>query len=299
MGRKKNVFSGCATALVTPFYRGEIDFSSLGELIDFQIANGADALVLLGTSGEASTISEQEREKIISFGAGRIAKRVPLIVGCGSNCTETSVKYSKSAEVLGADALLVVTPYYNKASESGLCAHYKSVAASVSLPIIIYNVPSRTGVSVPMSVYRELSRVDNIVAVKEASGNIAYAEELCSLYGSYFDVYSGNDDIILPLLSLGAKGVISATANIVPSYIHQLCREYEAGNIEKSRQIQLYLLPLIKEMFAEVNPIPVKTALSLMGMCHEEFRLPMCKSTRSRHIRDILRRYSLIGKQNT
>lgn len=296
MGRKKIVFSGCGTALVTPFNKGEIDFLSLGELIDFQIANGADALVLLGTSGEASTISEQEREKIISFGAQRIAKRVPLIVGCGSNCTETAVKYSKSAETLGADALLVVTPYYNKASESGLCAHYKSVAGSVSVPIIIYNVPSRTGVNIPMSVYRELCRVDNIVAVKEASGNIAYAEELCSLFGSYFSVYSGNDDIILPLLSLGAKGVISATSNIVPSHIHQLCREYEAGNAEKSRQIQLYLLPLIKEMFAEVNPIPVKTALSMMGMCQAEFRLPMCRSTRTRQIHDILRKYSLIGK---
>ena len=277
MGRKKIVFSGCGTALVTPFCKGEVDFLSLGELIDFQIANGADALVLLGTSGEASTISEAEREKIISFGAQRIAKRVPLIVGCGSNCTETAVKYSKSAEASGADALLVVTPYYNKASEVGLCAHYKTVAGSVSIPIIIYNVPSRTGVNIPMSVYRELCRIDNIVAVKEASGNIAYAEELFSLFGSYFNVYSGNDDIILPLLSLGAKGVISVLSNIVPRAVHDMVKMYLDGNTAASSELQLKYLDLCNSLFSDVNPIPIKEAMNMMGMEVGSCRLPLAQ----------------------
>ena len=260
MGRKKSVFSGCATALITPFKNGEIDYISLENLIDFQINNGADAIVLLGTTGEASAISDGERAECISFAKRKIQKRIPLIVGTGSNNTERAVRYSKNAEELGADAVLVVTPYYNKASETGLTLHYKSIAKAVDLPIIIYNVPSRTGVNIPMKVYGALSKIDNIVGVKEASGNITYVYELLSLYSSDFDVYSGNDDMILPILTLGGKGAISVASNIVPSYIHQLCAEFFHGNISKSMEIQLYLRSLIKELFAEVNPIPVKTA---------------------------------------
>lgn len=294
MGRKKSVFSGCATALITPFKNGEIDYVSLENLIDFQINNGADAIVLLGTTGEASTVWESERAEIISFAKRKIKKRIPLIVGTGSNNTEQAIRYSKTAEQLGADAVLVVTPYYNKASEAGLCLHYKSIAKAVNLPIIIYNVPSRTGVNIPMKVYGSLAKIDNIVGIKEASGNISYIYELLSLHSHDFDIYSGNDDMILPVLTLGAKGVISVASNIVPSYIHQLCAEFFDGNISKSMELQLYLREMIKEMFAEVNPIPVKTALYEMGMCENEFRLPMCKSTRGKQINELLKRYSII-----
>ncbi|MBO5287389.1 MAG: 4-hydroxy-tetrahydrodipicolinate synthase [Clostridia bacterium] len=293
MGRKRTIFTGCATALVTPFFGNEVDYNALSELIEFQLSRGVDALVLLGTTGEASCITESERRELIAFAKRKINARVPLIVGTGSNSTEVAVRYTKMAEELGADGCLVVTPYYNKASDKGLEMHYKEIAKSVKIPIILYNVPSRTGVNIPMSVYGALSKMDNIVAVKEACGNIAYISELASKYGDYFDIYSGCDELILPILSLGGKGVISVVSNIVPSYVHQLCREFSEGSREKSLELQLYLNPLIKEMFAEVNPIPIKTALSQMSLCKADFRLPLCHSTRREQISKILKKYKL------
>lgn len=294
MGRKKSLFFGSATALVTPFFDGNVDYIAFGEIIEHQISNGTDAIVILGTTGEASTIYENERSEIITFAKRKIGGRVPLIVGTGSNATSVAVRYTKSAEALGADGCLVVSPYYNKATPKGLVMHYKEIAKSVKIPIIVYNVPSRTGVNIPLSVYGELASQENIVAVKEAGGSISYTEELIEKYKDFYDIYTGCDELILPTLALGGKGAISVVSNIVPSYVHQLCCEYARGNFDKARELQLYLSPLIKELFCEVNPIPVKTALYKMGMCKNEFRLPMCKSTREKQLSAILRQYSII-----
>ena len=294
MGRKKSLFFGSATAIVTPFWDGQIDYLSFGEMIDHQLGCGTDAIVILGTTGEASTIYENERCEIINFAKRKIGARVPLIVGTGSNATSVAIRYSKTAEALGADGCLVVTPYYNKATPKGLCKHYKEIAKSVNIPIIMYNVPSRTGVSIPVEAYKELSAIDNIVGVKEASGSLGYITELIQKYGSCFDFYTGCDELILPTLALGGKGTVSVVSNIMPSHVHQLCYEFASGNIKKARELQLYLIPLIKELFAEVNPIPVKTALYQMGLCKNEFRLPMCGSTREKQIVAVLKQYNLI-----
>lgn len=294
MGRKKILFKGCATAIVTPFSQGYVDYLSFGELIERQISSGCDAIVILGTTGESSTIYENERHEIISFAKRKIAKRVPLIVGTGSNATSVAIRYTKMAEELGADGCLVVSPYYNKATQRGLIEHYKAIAKSVKFPIILYNVPSRTGVNIPIDVYEKLSKIDNIVGIKEASGNVSYTEEIIKNFGSYYSVYSGCDELTLPILSLGGDGVISVISNIVPSRMHQLCYEYFNGSTEKATDLQLELIPLIKEMFKEVNPIPVKTALYIMGLCKDEFRLPMCHSSREAQIRKLLTKYNLI-----
>ena len=291
---KQTLFKGSATAIVTPFRNGGIDYEAFGSLIDFQLENNTDALVILGTTGESATISESERYEIIAFAKRKINKRVPLIVGTGTNNTQVSLRYSKSAQGQGADGLLIVTPYYNKATERGLIEHYSLIAKSVNVPIILYNVPSRTGVNIPISVYKALSSIENIVAIKEASGNIAYTLELLhACYGSY-DIYSGCDDLTLPILSLGGKGVISVVSNIVPKIMHTLCQEFENGNHQRATELQLYLSPLIKEMFSEVNPVPVKTALYLMGKIQNELRLPLCSSTRLDSVEAILQQYNLI-----
>lgn len=291
---KQKLFKGSATAIVTPFRNGGIDYEAFGSLIDFQLENNTDALVILGTTGESATISESERYEIIAFAKRKINKRVPLIVGTGTNNTQVSLRYSKSAQGQGADGLLIVTPYYNKATERGLIEHYSLIAKSVNVPIILYNVPSRTGVNIPISVYKALSSIENIVAIKEASGNIAYTLELLhACYGSY-DIYSGCDDLTLPILSLGGKGVISVVSNIVPKIMHTLCQEFENGNHQRATELQLYLSPLIKEMFSEVNPVPVKTALYLMGKIQNELRLPLCSSTRLDSVEAILQQYNLI-----
>lgn len=294
MGRKRSLFFGSATAIITPFTGNNVDYIAFGELIEYQLSNGTDAIVILGTTGEASTVYENERSEIISFAKRKINSRVPLIVGTGSNATSVAVRYTKTAEALGADGCLVVSPYYNKATANGLCQHYKAIARSVKIPIIMYNVPSRTGVNIPMSVYGTLAKTENIVAVKEAGGNLTYTEELIEKHGDSYDVYTGCDELTLPTLSLGGSGVISVTGNLLPSHMHQLCTEFKNGNAEKARELQLYLSPMIKELFCEVNPIPVKTALSIMGMCEPAFRLPLCKSTRERQITAILKKYKLI-----
>jgi len=294
MKNKKSVFKGVATALITPFKNGEIDFESLGRLIDFQIDNGAQAICVLGTTGEASTVSENERYDIIAFARRKIAGRVPLIVGSGTNNTEVSLRYSKTALALGADALLLVSPYYNKASARGICEHYLKIAKGVDLPIILYNVPSRTGVSIPISVYKELGGIESIVGIKEASGNFSYLCEILDTCGDFFDVYCGNDDLTLPTLALGGSGVISVCSNIVPCQMAELCNAFFDNNIALARGIQLGLSELIKELFAQVNPIPIKCACSLMGMCENELRLPLCASEREKELMQVLKKYALI-----
>ncbi len=291
MSNKKLLFEGVATALITPFCNGEIDYISLGNLINFQIDNGADALVLLGTTGEASTISEGERQELVSFAKSIIKKRIPLIVGTGTNNTEVTLRYSRNAYYQGADGLLIVTPYYNKSTPKGLCDHYLSVAKAVDLPIIIYNVPSRTGVNIPISTYKELSRVENLVGIKEASGSIGYFTEILDTCGDLFALYTGNDDLILPSVALGGKGAISVVSNLMPSKVAELCKSITKGNLQKGRELQLYLSKLIKAMFIEVNPIPVKYAMSLLGYCENSLRLPLCVSTREDDIRNTLRAY--------
>ena len=274
---KKEIFRGAATAIITPFKNGEIDFEALSRLIDFQIGRGVDALVITGTTGESSTLDEEEHKSILRFALEKIDGRVPAIAGTGSNNISHATKMSRYASELGYDGLLVVTPYYNKATERGLIESYIQIADSSRVPLILYNVPTRTCCNITLPVYRALAEHENIVGVKEASGNISAIAELFSECGDYFDIYSGNDDQTLPLLSLGGKGVISVVSNIIPNIMHDLCSLWFDGDIEACRKIQLEYLPLMKAMFCEVNPIPVKTALNALGFCEQEFRLPMCE----------------------
>lgn len=274
---KKSIFAGVATALVTPILNGEVDYISLGKLIEFQINSGIDALVICGTTGESCTLSDDEHKAILQFALEKADGRVPMIAGTGSNDTLHAVQMSRFASELGYDALLVVTPYYNKATERGLIQSYLKIADAARCPIIPYNVPMRTCCNITMPVYRELAKHENIVAVKEASGNISAVAELISEYGDDLDVYSGNDDQTLPLLALGGKGVISVVSNIIPREMTDLCNKWFDGDTKKCRRLHEKHLKLMKMMFCEVNPIPVKTALSLMGLCSAEMRLPMCE----------------------
>ncbi|MBR7101906.1 MAG: 4-hydroxy-tetrahydrodipicolinate synthase [Clostridia bacterium] len=294
MKNKKELPRGCITAIVTPFTEDGIDINAYGDIIDFQIESGVNGIVVLGTTGESPTVDEGERRELISFAKERIGGRVPLIVGTGSNNTKRTQNYTRDAEKYGADGILAVTPYYNKASINGLIEHYKEIASVTSLPIILYNVPSRTGLDMGTPTLEGLYDTENIVAVKEASGNVLRSEKILNAFGDRYDVYSGCDELTLPILSIGGKGVISAVGNIVPNEMSALCQAFFDGNIKKSAELQLYLYDLIDEMFAEVNPIPVKTALSLMGKCKDIFRLPICPSTRKEKIKEILSRYNLI-----
>lgn len=276
-----SIFQGSAVALVTPFINNEIDFGSLKKLINWHIENKTDAIVVCGTTGESSTMSDSERKKVIKFTVDEVRKRIPVIAGSGTNNTAYSVELSKYCEEIGVDALLVVTPYYNKASENGLLKHYEIIANSVNLPIILYNVPSRTGVNLTPSIVKKLSQVENIVAIKEASGNISQVAEIARICEDDFDIYSGNDDMIVPLLSLGGKGVISVVANILPKDTHNMVSYYLSGNNDEAKKLQLKMNGLINTLFIEVNPIPVKTAMNLMGMNAGELRLPLCEMTQT------------------
>ncbi len=279
---KKTVFKGAATAIVTPFRDGEVDYKALGELIDRQISLGIDALVICGTTGEAPTLSDLEHKRVLSFALERAGGCVPMIAGTGSNDTAHAVETSRFASSLGYDALLTVTPYYNKASEQGLIKSFTAIADAADKPIILYNVPTRTSCNITMPVYRELAMHENIVAVKEASGNISAIAELVCECGEDFDIYSGNDDQTLPILSLGGTGVISVVSNVIPAEMSALCRAYFNGDTERCRAMHEKHLRLMKLMFSDINPIPVKTALSAMGLCREEFRLPLCEMTHTR-----------------
>ena len=273
------IFKGSAVALVTPFdENGNVNFDKIKELVDFQIENGTDAIVACGTTGEASTMNDEEHLAAIKVIIDAADKRVPVIAGTGGNDTAHSIYLSQEAEKLGADALLIITPYYNKANKSGLRKHFVSIANSVKLPIILYNVPSRTKVNIPPALVADLARnVDNIVALKEACGDLAQVAEVCRLVPDDFAVYSGNDDSILPLLSLGGSGVISVLANVCPRETHDLVAKFFEGDIEGSRKLQLGMKPLIDALFIEVNPVPVKTAVNLLGFNVGDLRLPLAE----------------------
>ena len=271
------VFTGSAVAIITPFYEnGDVNFEELGRLIDFQIENGSDAIVICGTTGEASTLTHEEHLDCIRYAVEKTAGRVPVIAGTGSNCTRTAIYLSQEAEKYGADALLVVTPYYNKATQKGLKQHFAAVANSVSIPVILYNVPSRTGCNIlPETMVEMAKEVDNIVGIKEASGNVGQVTQLATLADGCIDIYSGNDDQVVPLMALGGKGVISVLANVAPRQSHDIVASYLAGDVEKSLKEQLRLLPLIDALFCEVNPIPVKKAVSMLGFAAGPLRMPL------------------------
>ena len=271
------IFKGAGVAIVTPMYEdGSVNYDKLAELLEEQIAGGTDAIIICGTTGESATMSEAEHSKVIKFAIDKVAKRIPVIAGTGSNCTQTAIELSKQAEADGADALLLVTPYYNKATQKGLIAHYTAIAESVSLPIIMYNVPSRTGCNIQPETAAYLAKnVKNIVAIKEASGNISQVAKVKALAGDSLDIYSGNDDQVIPLLALGGIGVISVLSNVAPKQTHDMVMEYLEGDREKALKIQLAALPLIDALFCEVNPIPVKAALNLMGKEVGPLRAPL------------------------
>ena len=272
---KKTIFTGCGTAIATPFTEDGINYEEFGKLIENQIENSVDAIIVCGTTGESATMSEEEKKEVIKYSIDKINKRTKTIIGTGCNNTKKAIEMSKFAEEAGANALLVVTPYYNKTTQAGLVAHYKAIAESVYIPIIMYSVPSRTGVNILPETCLELSKIDNIVAIKEASGNISQVAKIASLCGDNLDIYSGNDDQIIPILSLGGKGVISVLSNIMPKYTHNMVYEYLNGNLEKASKMQLEVIELIDMLFCEVNPIPVKYALNVMGYKYGVPRLPL------------------------
>ncbi|UYZ38910.1 4-hydroxy-tetrahydrodipicolinate synthase [Clostridium beijerinckii] len=269
------MFTGAAVAIVTPFTEDGINFSELKKLIDFNIENGTDAIVIAGTTGESSTMTDEEHREVIRFTVEYVNKRVPVIAGTGSNDTVYAVQLSKYAESVGADALLLVTPYYNKTTQTGLIKHYNYIADRVNIPIILYNVPSRTGVNITPETYAELAKHPRIVATKEASGDLSAIAKIKALCKDELNIYSGNDDQIVPILSLGGKGVISVFSNIMPKESHEICSLYFEGKVEESCNLQTKYLDLINTLFIEVNPIPVKTALEIMGYNVGPLRMPL------------------------
>ena len=272
---KKVIFKGCATALVTPFTNDGINFEELRKLIEFQILEGIDGLVICGTTGESSTMSLVEKKSVIDFSVKVANGRVPIIAGTGGNNTSDAVAMSKYAESVGADGLLLVTPYYNKTTQKGLIAHFSKIAERVNIPIILYNVPSRTGLNIEPETCLELSKIPNVVAIKEASGNISQVAKIANLCNDELTIYSGNDDQILPILSLGGLGVISVLSNVYPKFVHEMVMDYLTGNWQKATASQIYSLPLINALFSEVNPIPIKYALNKIGFNCGIPRLPL------------------------
>lgn len=271
------IFTGAGVAIVTPFHEdGSVNYEKFAELIEFQIANGTDAIIVCGTTGEASTLSHEEHLDVVGFCIKQVAGRIPVVAGTGSNCTETAIYLSTEAEKLGADGLLLVSPYYNKATQKGLYTHFKAIADSVKIPVILYNIQGRTGVNIaPETIVKLCKEVDNIVGVKEASGNISQIAKIMSLANGEIDLYSGNDDQIVPILSLGGKGVISVLSNVAPKETHDICQLYFDGKVQESAKEQLRAIPLCDALFCEVNPIPVKAGLNMMGMGAGPLRLPL------------------------
>ena len=292
-----SIFTGAGVALVTPTYAdGSVNFDKLKELIEFQIANETDALIICGTTGEASTLSDEVQIECVRFSNEVANGRVPVIAGAGSNDTAHCIALAQGCEKAGADAVLLVTPYYNKATQKGLILHYTAVANSISIPVILYNVPGRTGCNIaPKTVY-ELSKVKNIVAIKEASGNFSQIAEIAALCGPDFDIYSGNDDQIVPMLALGAKGVISVLSNVAPKNTHDMVAKFMAGDVAGAAKLQLDAIELIKALFCEVNPTPVKAALNLMGYEVGPCRLPLCdmEEKNLETLRTALKNYGLL-----
>lgn len=270
---KKTVFTGSGVALVTPVKNNRVDFDKLGELLDFHLANETDAIILCGTTGEAPTLPDDEHLKIFDYAVERVGGKIPLIGGTGSNFTEHAVDFSKYAQKAGLDAVLCVTPYYNKTSQKGLVTHYNTIANAIDIPVILYNVPTRTGIGLSLQAIDELSKTENIVAIKEASGNIAFLSKIAASID--IDIYSGNDDMIIPAMSVGALGVISVVANIIPKDVHQMCKLWFEGKTKESAVMQLKMMDLVEKMFIDVNPIPVKNAMNMLGFDVGELKLPL------------------------
>lgn len=272
-----SIFTGAGVAIITPMTEtGAVNYPKLEEILEYQIANGTDAIIICGTTGESSTLSHEEHLEAIRFTAEKVARRIPVIAGTGSNCTETAIYLSQEAEKYGVDGVLLVTPYYNKATQKGLIAHFTKIANSIKIPVILYNIQSRTGVNIAPETMAYLAKnVENIVGVKEASGNISQIAKIAELCGESFDIYSGNDDQIVPLLSLGGKGVISVLSNIAPRETHDIVAKFMDGDVKGSRELQLRALPLIEKLFCEVNPIPVKAAMNMLGWEVGPLRMPL------------------------
>lgn len=272
-----SIFTGAGVAIITPMTEtGAVNYPKLEEILEYQIANGTDAIIICGTTGESSTLSHEEHLEAIRFTAEKVAGRIPVIAGTGSNCTETAIYLSQEAEKYGVDGVLLVTPYYNKATQKGLIAHFTKIANSIKIPAILYNIQSRTGVNIAPETMAYLAKnVENIVGVKEASGNISQIAKIAELCGESFDIYSGNDDQVVPLLSLGGKGVISVLSNIAPRETHDIVAKFMDGDVKGSRELQLRALPLIEKLFCEVNPIPVKAAMNMLGWEVGPLRMPL------------------------
>jgi len=272
---KTPIFTGSAVALVTPFNENGVDFAKLEELLNFHVENHTDAIVICGTTGEPSTMPDEEHISVIRFAVEKIAKRIPVIAGTGSNDTSHAIHLSKAAEEAGADGVLVVAPYYNKTTQKGLCAHIEAIANAISIPMILYNIPGRTGgLGFTLDSLKKLAQIPNVVAIKEATGDLAFAADIAA--NTDLAIYAGNDDIIVPIMSIGGQGVISVLANVMPQETHDICANYLEGNIEESRKGFLKVLDLVHALFIEVNPIPVKTALNLMGFQVGHLRMPLC-----------------------
>lgn len=293
---KNTIFKGCGTAISTPFTEDGVNFEEFKRLLEEQVKNNVDAIIVCGTTGESATMTEQERKDTIKCAIDTVAGRVKVIAGTGANNTKATVEMSKYAEEVGADGLLVVTPYYNKTTQAGLIAHYRVIAEAVKLPIIMYSVPSRTGVNINPETCLELSKIENIVAIKEASGNISQVAKIAALCGDNLDIYSGNDDQIIPILSLGGKGVISVLSNVMPKYTHDMTDKYFNGEVEEAAKMQLRVIDLIDALFAEVNPIPVKYALNLMGYNFGKPRLPLIELSEKNQekMKEVMKKHNLI-----
>ena len=293
---KDIIFKGCGTAIITPFTEDGVNFEEFKKMIEFQIANNADAIIVCGTTGESSTMTLDEKKETIKFAIDVANKRIPIIAGTGSNCTKSAIEMSKYAESVGADAVLLVTPYYNKTTQTGLVAHYKAIAESINIPIVLYNVPSRTGLNINPSTCFELSKIPNIVAIKEASGNLSQIAEIAQLCKDNLTIYSGNDDQILPILSLGGLGVISVLSNVAPKDVHDMVYNFFDGKIKEATKLQLDSLNLTKALFSEVNPIPVKAAVNMIGFNAGIPRLPLIEMSNSgkENLKKEMQKYGLI-----
>ena len=293
---KKVIFEGCGTAIVTPFTDDGVNFEEFRKLLEDQIKNEVSAIIVCGTTGEAATMSLEERKETIKFVVDVVAGRVKVIAGTGSNNTKDAIAMSKYAESVGVDGLLIVTPYYNKTTQKGLIAHYKAIAENVNTPIIMYSVPSRTGVNILPETCLELSKIENIVAIKEASGNLSQVARIASLCKENLTIYSGNDDQIVPILSVGGKGVISVLSNVMPKYTQDIVMKYLNGNVKEASKMQLEVLDLVDALFAEVNPIPVKYALNLMGYDFGKPRLPLIELSEGNKdkMKEVMRKHNLI-----
>ena len=272
---KNTIFTGAATAMITPFKNNEVDYEAIEKIIEWQIAQGIDAIVAVGTTGEGPTLTDQEHKAVIKFCVDKVAGRVPVIAGTGSNDVAYAIELTKYSCEVGADAMLLVTPYYNKATQNGLIAFFTAIADASTKPCILYNVPGRTGCSIAPQTYAALAEHPNIVAVKEASGDLSLVAKIAHLCGDKLDIYSGNDDQIVPIMSLGGKGVISVLSHVLPKETSEICHNYLNGNTKKAMEKQLEYLPLIDALFSEVNPIPVKAAMAAMGFCENSLRLPL------------------------